>query len=848
MINEVRRGARILSIIGGFLIFFCIFGPWVSYDGSAFSLLQFYEAIYNAGGITEFANGNIQIVPASFYLMAGVISSVLFLINTLMLVGGKEAKIIKGFARGGQFLCFAGFYGFGGYEPLLCAFLAPIVTVIEFIVRLYFESRVELREQQEEIKEREKKEREEKTRRLEFQGKYTSSFYKIIYKNFRYNVKHYVLLIVSGVMAFTSLFVMFGMEQVLHQIHTDELLFIGEGLQKIIVDAMPFVVVINAVLMGLSFLYYMRNKLHTDSIFVTLGIRQKAMVQILIMEYIGSLICSIVVGLIAGNVIIIFLKGILSAKLGVAFIGHISCATYLWVLGSFILISLLSAAVNYEVYLSIMRAEGEITRLKKDRIPRRFLKQILVISILLMGIAVILFSKRSWGEDITLVYIFVIGIWLLLLSVAAQVIHKRIMEKRYYHSHMLHLTPFIYCFKKSIINISILTMIHFLILAVFMTPVISGMSAKPLEALYPYDFVCMASSDDVNYFKDLETQYHLEMQNYKMLRMTTVQGDEMSIGATFNNGFQSVLWPQGQHVAISETVYKELRETLGMESKNLKLDNEKVHLVYQQDSSFRAHPFDWYLEKSRPNIRVGQPLDEYVWVEREELYPSYDVQSEEVEILTGMFGRGKQENIIVLSDNFFEQLSKQSQEEYGEAGITELYLINAVDNNEKQVKDALESFRDKHKSDSRWDSEIQPCYDKSQMLQDAKTERFMRIVVNTFLVIMLTVCAAYILYIKFSFDAEDIKHRYQMLHYLGIRENEKKDFLRKEMNPFIRIPLLCGIVFAIIFIGITFGIRMYSLAEMFEFIKWGILLWGAYITVQILWYQWIKKITMRLIL
>ena len=45
----------------------------------------------------------------------------------------------------------------------------------------------------------------------------------------------------------------------------------------------------------------------------------------------------------------------------------------------------------------------------------------------------------------------------------------------------------------------------------------------------------------------------------------------------------SVLWPQGQNVAISESTYKEMKKELGKKAKDLDLKGKEMHIVYQED-------------------------------------------------------------------------------------------------------------------------------------------------------------------------------------------------------------------------------------------------------------------------
>ena len=104
-----------------------------------------------------------------------------------------------------------------------------------------------------------------------------------------------------------------------------------------------------------------------------------------------------------------------------------------------------------------------------------------------------------------------------------------------------------------------------------------------------------------------------------------------------NNYYMKVIWPQGQHVGISENTYKELRENLGLPEEKLQLKGDEIYIVFQQDLSVKAHPLDWYMSRRKPYVRIGQPLQYYQFVSRERLYPPRKVAGTEREVLTGVF-------------------------------------------------------------------------------------------------------------------------------------------------------------------------------------------------------------------
>ena len=98
---------------------------------------------------------------------------------------------------------------------------------------------------------------------------------------------------------------------------------------------------------------------------------------------------------------------------------------------------------------------------------------------------------------------------------------------------------------------------------------------------------------------------------YPMTRVTTVQGDATDWIDEANNYYMNVIWPQGQHVGISESTYRLLCEEKGVIPQDIEIDKDEIYIVYQQDVSMKAHPLDWYMDRKTPQIRIGQPLRAY---------------------------------------------------------------------------------------------------------------------------------------------------------------------------------------------------------------------------------------------
>ena len=77
-------------------------------------------------------------------------------------------------------------------------------------------------------------------------------------------------------------------------------------------------------------------------------------------------------------------------------------------------------------------------------------------------------------------------------------------------------------------------------------------------------------------------------------------------------------------------------------------------------------------------MRIGQPLQYYQFVSRERLYPPRKVAGTEREVLTGVFQGGREENLVVFSNDYFEKLSVTE-------GPCRLYLLDVRKGKEKEA-------------------------------------------------------------------------------------------------------------------------------------------------------------------
>lgn len=826
MKNNEKIYGKYFSVICGILTVVSTFFPWVMYEGKGYTIYRFFLKTYEDGVMEKFAAANPGFYPTYGLTYFSFLAVIFCIVRMVLLFFNKKNKIVNNIMYFGQVIFFMGYIIFQGYESGIALVLVMIFIGIEFLVVMYLEQSYEINMKYRQMKKREREEKAERKRRLYFPGKYPKEFGRVIRENFVSKWKNYVLFIMTGVLSATFLTVAVGMNYMLNGVHSVEDMILGTGMQQILIRAMGLILFTTVFLTSFVFSYYIKSRVSDYKMFTVMGIRSKTLSLIMAAEYAGSLIAALVIGMIAGSGILIGIRYLLVRKFGeYTEIGGFSPQIYLFAFAGYVIILIFSTAINHESYLIIRDSFSGTEYVDKQKIPGKFL-----ILWVLVGLDAMIGSITDYSEiSIFGAVQFLFGVLLAVIMGKAFLMKWNDKSPRYYR-HIFENIPFHYRFKKSSRYLILLTSIHFFVLGVYLIHLGSSLIALPEEKLFPYDFVLMAHEEDSDVLENIEKEYNAEITEYPMFRVTSPAGSAFGFMAFFTQ-----YNPPGQYIGISESTYRELYKAQGLETpKPLELKEHEVHVVIQQDSSYKIRPLDVSTNVEEPNLKIGNPVSPSE-------YEKWKIKSHEVNILTGMLQRGAQENLVVFPDEYFESAYAGME---GEAN--RLCLIDVSKENYKAVDQKMRELRQRHIQDENYDYDIRVYYGREQMVNDIASERYTKEVLYTFVLLMLTACAWFLTYIKFSFDAEEMCQRYHFLDCMGMHEKEKMKTVSREMWPFARIPLIISVLGAIAFTVQLFRVRMYQPEQILSYIKTAGVIGVGYVVVQILWmnvmiYQMKKK-------
>ena len=160
------------------------------------------------------------------------------------------------------------------------------------------------------------------------------------------------------------------------------------------------------------------------------------------------------------------------------------------------------------------------------------------------------YGQRRMGEKLLLVCGILLCVMLMIRSLWG--IWLRMRQKRQ-EAFLPKLTKEfrIRCrFRTMIRYVSMLMFLNVFVMMVFSVKFISSQIADEPEALYPYDYVFLANSQDEAYFEALQQECEAEVLSFPMVRVTTLDATERAGGGLPG------------HCSTAGTEYRYLREYL----------------------------------------------------------------------------------------------------------------------------------------------------------------------------------------------------------------------------------------------------------------------------------------------
>ena len=715
----------------------------------------------------------------------------------------------------------------------------------------------------EKLKEEELTKKEEASERLKFDGKFTKLFYKVMWKNFRRNLKDYLLLLICNALIFGCAVVALGMREILSQQYEEAGLQIMNGLGQIFFNAVIPIAVIAIIIFILLFFYYIKCRGRNFGVFLTLGMRRNLLYKFVALEYVTVLGMAIFIGGGIGAGILVWFVANSEKYLGVSIpLSTISIGTFGTAIIALLYLCVISLMFARSIFTDFNVGKSTDLRAIGEKLPMRIGKGMVIAGMMLCLISILRYRNLNNYENVSLLFVLFVGILLIIrYGMAEYLLQKRkrpaYLKKLLLHSQLYHKS------KSSTAYIVTIFVVQFCVLFYFLFSVISIRIAEEPKDLYPYDVVCLADENDDEFLDELTEKYDLETTKFHALRVTTYDSTESK-----ENGMKSPI--QGQHIGISESTYHKLKKMVepSYKAKNLDLsaDGENVYIVYQQDKSIKAHPIGYFIPRDKPSLHIGKPcrlMD--ISSKQENGYDYYEVKGEEIGSLIGVFGQGMKENIIVFSDAYFEKAKdfwkttdiitgEQLEEEERiqgfniYQGMTRLVLMN-VDETDSELYEEkmsalsgkMKEFEEKHIQEedevySRpflgrglYDASISYHYMKTQEIKNLVAERMMKLTMNLIVMVVFFAMNYMLILIHILSEKELNEKRAEFLNCMGMCKKKRISFIRNELiRYYYLLPVGLATAAAILFSICTFHARMYTEEVVKVFLGKMLPLWAGY--------------------
>ena len=359
---------------------------------------------------------------------------------------------------------------------------------------------------------------------------------KIILKNFRYNLKNYLLFFLSNTLAVSLFFVFSGLKNNLGKNVTDEAA--NYILNVDFLMAVIMLSIVSALLTVYAVRYYVRLRIKDYSMLTLLGLRKKKLQQIVVAEYGLGWLLSVLVGLLFGNLIYFSFQELLyhiSADMIQKSV--VGAKPYFYTVFMGLILVLLVVMIT----LTMMEgkdldsfAAGKETREFKLESWKWVFLPVIGIGLFIAGD----YASYKSGKGMIVAQIFWIVSAVLIfyvgISLALEFLKTR---KKFYMKNLLRLNQLYHHFTSNFLIIFMLFLIHFFAAGYVAYGVGSCLPIYADPTMYPYDFVWSAKVEDEKFMNDLVDKYDGKVKMIPMFKVVTRSGlDHFGISqSTYQN-------------------------------------------------------------------------------------------------------------------------------------------------------------------------------------------------------------------------------------------------------------------------------------------------------------------------
>lgn len=607
---------------------------------------------------------------------------------------------------------------------------------------------------------------------------------KIILKNFRYNLKNYLLFFLSNTVAVSLIFVFLGLKNNLGKNVTEE------GTNYVLNTDFYMAVImlsgVSALLTVYAVRYYVRLRVKDYSMLTLMGLRKKLFQKIVVAEYGLGWILSVVVGLLLGNLIYFGFQELLY---------HISAdmiqksvvgpKSYFYT----VFMGLLLVFLVVMITLTMMEGKDLDSFAAGKEIREFKLKSWKWVLLPIIGIGLFIagdYAAYRGGIGAITSQIFWIVSAVLVLYIGISLILEFLKtRKKFYMKNLLRLNQLYHHFTSNFLIIFMLFLIHFFAAGYVAYSVGSCIPVYADPEMYPYDIVWSARVEDEEFMNDLADKYDGKVEIIPMFKVTTRTGLDQ--------------------FGISQSTYEELT------GNNCELQEDEI-LAYRENNEKNES------EATRGKVKIWE-LYEYVHMGkfRGEYMNPNAYQDYGYEKLTttkvvsgnylGCLLDGYRDSWVVMSDSRFERCWEELRKDPEE--FSALALFQIPEQNHQKAWEELGTYYTEYGVEELGTMQS-ALYDVKEITDGIAKRNLFQLSSKLLLIGALLFSSIFILKMKAMTDEDSMSRRYTFLYSMGMRGKQRRKNVRFEISCVAAIPLVAGIIYGINYILINWKMAVDS--------------------------------------
>lgn len=607
--------------------------------------------------------------------------------------------------------------------------------------------------------------------------------YKIIFKNYKHNLKRYFAFYLCNIFTVAMLFLFMGIYQCF-SISEDMSILNSEMIGEYILLSVT-ISIVAVFMMFYSLKNYVKYRVKDYSLFLVVGMRNRKFILLLGFEYLLSWLFSLAGGLLFGNV---FLRGVcwfISSQFNIS-LADISKLSNMWVVYRNVCIVCFVLMITVFFVLMVWMEGKDIGQIaKKEEINDKRPKSKKWLILTFFGFLIWMYGcylYQKIGEMAGWSWVFAHIIWIVgtvvILWTGGSLVLEELRKRNFYFTHIFKVNALYSKYKNHILIIIILCSIHFMGMGYVATAAAGHLPMGIDRSTYPYDYVWMSKDDQKDFAEKLTEKYKGEMVSVPMMRVVSDSNQEQ-IGMAASN-YESLTGKKislsGKQVLVS-VPYSRLSKKIELDPEKCQTGCEEMYLgKYTQeteDALYRAGISRSVLAENTYQVK---------YVISENIIGDYSKS-----MYTNMWnalGGIHAEDVVVFSDDYFE--SQYEQFENDEEEPTRLYLFKFPESGRKNAGNELKDYQKKYGIEGigSWGLHGFPqstFYSTEEVIRDVEAKNPFYLSFFGIVSASLLLCAVLILGLMLCADYESLQRKYRMLDTIGMPEKKLKSNIRSEV-------------------------------------------------------------------